>query len=1173
MGTLAPPVVAVVVAHDPGPWFAETLASIASQDYAELSVLVLDTGVSGDLAARVAEVLPTAYVRHFDGNRGFGATVNEVRTMVDGAAYYLVCHDDVALADDAVHLMVEEAFRSNAGIVSPKVVSWNDPEQLVHVGMSVDKGGSVVERVQTNEIDHGQHDAVRDVFVAPGGCTLIRADLFEELDGYDPAIVAMGEDLDLCWRAQVVGARIIVAPDARVRHLEVLASGERLLEPSLLAASTAATAAEAAVGDGKHADADARAGGEAGTVAGTVTGDTAEQEADDGAGSGPGEPAADQARPVTLQELQRRHELLAVFTCYSRTHLWRVVPQVFLLAVGEVLVAELAGNRTRARAVVRAWRWNFARMGATRTRRSALQDKRRVGDKEIRLLQVRGSARLSAYFRRVFQFGFHGAHADELAAAAAVAVETYGTADEGLEIEPDVEQTEAGRVAGRVRMVVWLIAALLVVIGSRGVLTGRLPALGQFTPFPSWSSTFSQFFTGWHPSGVGTSAPATPALAISGVVGTVLLGAMGLTQKFLIFGCLPFGAWGAIRLLRPFGSQRAALVSGLAYLAVPLPYNALALGRWGALVVYAGAPWVLATLARSTGLEPFVRTAGVPTAGAGADDGVPDTGGAWASRHGLLGGALALGVLEAVLISFVPAAAVVVVLVALSVVLSSLLFRDAAQTARSVRLALASTGVALVISLPWAIGVLSSGRGLTAVFGLQTPASGAATWGMLLRFAAGPIGGSPLTWGFVVAAAAPLLLARGVRFRWATRFWAIALVFWFVAWISGRGWTGGLAIDPLALLGPAAAATAASIGLGVAAFERDLPKAEFGWRQLVTVVGVLAVGLASLPTLVSALPGRWDLPTNDFSQSVSWMHAKVADGAFRVLWLGDPRSLNQGGWNAGDGLAYATSENGPPDARWLWNGTAAGPAAHLGSTVDLALHDRTERLGGLLAPAAVRYVVVLTSIAPVIAGEQVPTAYPVPADLLPALGRQLDLEPVLSGTGITVFANAAWVPQRAEASGRPGSAVPVASPLSAGPGTPVVPGAQPVLPGAAASRSFRGPLTAGTVFSSAAPSGDWQLVTGSGATIPRSDSFGWASRYAVPTTTTATLRFDDGFLPLLAGVFSLVAWGLALAALIDRRRLRREWERVGRPRTWSQGRTRSHEELEDVWSMEEGGLG
>ena len=234
METLAPPVVAVVVAHDPGPWFEETLASLDSQDYAELSVLVLDAAGAEDLTARVAAVLPTAYVRRFDENRGFGTTANEVLAMVDGADYFLLCHDDVALFPDAVHLLVEEAFRSNAGIVSPKVVSWDDPDRLLHVGMTVDKGGSVVDRVQPGEIDHGQHDAVRDVFVAPGGPTLVRADLFAELGGFDTAIVAMGEDLDLCWRAQVVGARIIVAPDARVRHLEELAGGARSLDPSLV---------------------------------------------------------------------------------------------------------------------------------------------------------------------------------------------------------------------------------------------------------------------------------------------------------------------------------------------------------------------------------------------------------------------------------------------------------------------------------------------------------------------------------------------------------------------------------------------------------------------------------------------------------------------------------------------------------------------------------------------------------------------------------------------------------------------------------------------------------------------------------------------------------------------------------------------------------------------------
>ena len=68
----------------------------------------------------------------------------------------------------------------------------------------------------------------------------------------------------------------------------------------------------------------------------------------------------------TLQELQRRHELLAVFKCYARSTCSGSCPRSLLLAVGEVIVAELAGNRARARAVVRAWRWNLGRMSAIR---------------------------------------------------------------------------------------------------------------------------------------------------------------------------------------------------------------------------------------------------------------------------------------------------------------------------------------------------------------------------------------------------------------------------------------------------------------------------------------------------------------------------------------------------------------------------------------------------------------------------------------------------------------------------------------------------------------------------------------------------------------------------------------------------------------------------------------
>ena len=58
---VAPPVVAVVVTSDPGPWLEPTLRALGRQDYPNFSVLVIDAGSVNDPTPRVAAVLPQAY--------------------------------------------------------------------------------------------------------------------------------------------------------------------------------------------------------------------------------------------------------------------------------------------------------------------------------------------------------------------------------------------------------------------------------------------------------------------------------------------------------------------------------------------------------------------------------------------------------------------------------------------------------------------------------------------------------------------------------------------------------------------------------------------------------------------------------------------------------------------------------------------------------------------------------------------------------------------------------------------------------------------------------------------------------------------------------------------------------------------------------------------------------
>ena len=72
-------------------------------------------------------MLPRAFVRRLDDTAGFAAAANEALHAVEGATFLLLCHDDVVLDPPAVRLLVEEAYRSNAGILGPKLVERGQP--------------------------------------------------------------------------------------------------------------------------------------------------------------------------------------------------------------------------------------------------------------------------------------------------------------------------------------------------------------------------------------------------------------------------------------------------------------------------------------------------------------------------------------------------------------------------------------------------------------------------------------------------------------------------------------------------------------------------------------------------------------------------------------------------------------------------------------------------------------------------------------------------------------------------------------------------------------------------------------------------------------------------------------------------------------------------------------
>lgn len=1024
---VAPPVVAVVVTHNPGEWFRDALAALAAQDYPSLSVLVIDAASDDEVASTVAGALPKAFVKRIGTNPGYGAAANEAIGMVTGAAFYLLCHDDIALAPDGVRIMVEEAFKSNAGVVGPKLVKWDDPRQLAAVGLTVDKTGVPAALIEPGELDQAQHDVVREVFAVPGGCMLVRADLFAELDGFDPAISYLGEDLDLCWRAKVAGARVLVTPTAVARHAEAL--GER-------------------------------------------------------------------RRVDDRRRLESRHRLRTLLTCYSGGHLLRVLPQAAVLSVGEAAYGLLTGGFRRAADVAGAWGWNLVHLPETLQRRRLVQSHRRADDRQIRRLQVRGAAGLGA-------IGTRGGPAT---------ISGRSVAGAGRDLVESLQQ-------GRVRMAVatWVAVLAVVLIGSRLLITGSVPAFGDLPALPaSPRDLFIEWASWWRTIGLGGEAAAPTGLALLGIGGIASFAQMGLLRMLLVVGALVLGLVGAWRLTGPLSSIRSRVVGLVVYLAIPVPYNAIAAGRWGGLVMWAAAPFLLARLARASGRAPYRRLT--------------------RRREEVV----ALGLMTAVVAAFVPFAVAVLLLMAIGVIAGTVLVGAGRGSGRVLVDAVMAAGIAALLHLPWTIGLIRGGdwTPIGGISGLES-----LDWLDLVSFHSGPLGGPPFGLAFLVVAAFPLFIGRGWRLAWAARGWSVAVLCWSVAWMGEQAWFPVNLSAPEALLAPAAVGLALAAAIGPVAFEIDLPDFHFGWRQVAAGAAVVA-GIAGLvPLAVGVVNGRWRAPVEGFDTLLSFLDDEQELGAFRVLWLGDPDVLPMASREVRSGVGYGTSDGGLPIVGDRWLTPSAGPTELIADAVTVAEARETSRLGRLLAPMGVRYVVVPEDAAP---GQ--PGRHAVP-DLVGVLAEQLDLVRLDVDPDIHVYRNAAWAPERAvvaagtlprgDGGGDRSGYIEVAN------GQPLT-GATAVLVDGPEYATWSGELVAGDVYHAAASSENWELRVGpdEGSAAERDTAYEWANGYAVAAGGPGTLRFiTPSWYQALLGAQALL-WLAAIGVLRVAAIRRREAELV-----------------------------
>ena len=129
-------------------------------------------------------------------------------------------HDDAAPAPEALAELLGAVERApSVTVAGCKQLDWHAERRLIDVGLSTSRWAERLTLIDADELDQGQYDGRSDTFAVNSAGMLVRRDVWEQLQGFDPALPGSGDDIDFCWRNRLAGHRVVVVPTARMFHV------------------------------------------------------------------------------------------------------------------------------------------------------------------------------------------------------------------------------------------------------------------------------------------------------------------------------------------------------------------------------------------------------------------------------------------------------------------------------------------------------------------------------------------------------------------------------------------------------------------------------------------------------------------------------------------------------------------------------------------------------------------------------------------------------------------------------------------------------------------------------------------------------------------------------------------------------------------------------------------
>lgn len=212
------PLASIIIPHLNGRIHLDTcLTALRQQTFTDFEVLLVDNGSHDGSQSYVRQQFPEVRLLEMGHNKGFTGACNAGWQAAQGQLIILLNNDTEVTPTWLAEVVMAFQRHPEAGSIASKMLLFDRRDHL-HTAGDYYRIDGIPGNRGVWQLDTGQFDQEEYVFSACGGAAAYRREVLNQLGFLDDDFFFSCEDVDMGWRLNLAGWRVVYVPTAVLYH-------------------------------------------------------------------------------------------------------------------------------------------------------------------------------------------------------------------------------------------------------------------------------------------------------------------------------------------------------------------------------------------------------------------------------------------------------------------------------------------------------------------------------------------------------------------------------------------------------------------------------------------------------------------------------------------------------------------------------------------------------------------------------------------------------------------------------------------------------------------------------------------------------------------------------------------------------------------------------------------